>query len=212
MTTVERMGMSCAPDFEGAKQYAFDRLERELDEKLTYHSIAHTRDDVLPAVERLAHHVGITGERLLLLKTAAVFHDLGFVENTEGHDHESRSARIVREVLPNFGYTTEQINTICRLIMATKVPQQPEDLLESLLVDADLDSLGRSDYFTVSGNLRRELSNFGIVHSDLEWYQWQLEFLSMHDYFSEAARELRDHGKQHNINIVSKILAQLSST
>ncbi len=203
--------MGRVPDFEGAKKYAVNRLERELDDKLIYHSAAHTRDDMLPAIERLAFHIGINGERLLLLRTAAAFHDLGFVESADGNDHELRSTHIAREQLPNFGYTDDQIEAICRLIMATKVPQNPRDLLESLMVDADLDSLGRPDYFTVSGNLRRELSNFGIDHSDQDWYQWQLEFLSTHDYFSEAARELRDDGKQRNINVVSKILAQLSS-
>lgn len=202
--------MGRVPDFEGAKKYAIDRLERELDNKLAYHSAAHTRDDVLPAVERLAHHIGINGERLLMLTTAAAYHDLGFVENAEGSDHELRSSRIAREVLPRYGYSRDQIEVICRLIMATKVPQAPHDLLEALIVDADLDSLGRSDYFTVSGNLRRELANFGINHSDQDWYQWQLDFLSSHGYFSEAARELRDDGKQRNISVVSKILAQLT--
>lgn len=202
--------MGRAPDFEGAKQYAIERLEQELDDVLTYHSAAHTRDDVIPAVERLAEHIGLNGERLLLLRTAAAYHDLGFVLDANSDNHEFRSVNIARDVLPEFGYTHDQVEAVCRLIMATKVPQNPRDLLEALIVDADLDSLGRPDYFTVSGNLRRELSHFGVEHSDQDWYQWQLEFLSAHDYFSDAARDLRDDGKMRNIDVVSKILAQLS--
>lgn len=37
------------PDFEQAVQYALGRLERELSLKLCYHSLEHTRDDVVPA-------------------------------------------------------------------------------------------------------------------------------------------------------------------
>ena len=42
------------PDFERAKHYAFERLEHNLPPNLMYHSPAHTREDVLPAAERLA--------------------------------------------------------------------------------------------------------------------------------------------------------------
>ena len=42
------------PDFKRARQYALERLERELPPTLIYHSLAHTRDDVVPAAERLA--------------------------------------------------------------------------------------------------------------------------------------------------------------
>jgi uncharacterized protein len=42
------------PDFEGARTYALMRLAQELPETVTYHSVHHTRDDVVPTVERLA--------------------------------------------------------------------------------------------------------------------------------------------------------------
>lgn len=95
------------PDFESARAYALIRLARELPEIVTYHSLQHTRDDVVPAAERLAHAEGVNGEDLLLLRTAAYFHDLGFVVRREGH--ELAGAEIAAQVLPTFGYTPEQI-------------------------------------------------------------------------------------------------------
>jgi uncharacterized protein len=107
------------PDFERARQYALERLERELAASLTYHSLAHTRDEVVPATERLAAMEGVTGEPLLLLRTAAYFHDLGFVERRSGH--EVASAQIAEQVLPGFGYSLAQIQAIRGMILATEI-------------------------------------------------------------------------------------------
>ena len=46
--------MMTSPDFEGAKVWAIGRLEADLSAEYLYHSVAHTRDDVLPAAMRLA--------------------------------------------------------------------------------------------------------------------------------------------------------------
>jgi uncharacterized protein len=95
------------PDFERARQYALERLERELPPTLCYHSLAHTRDDVVPAAELLAALEGVEGEALLLLRTTAFYHDLGHVEQYTGH--EATGVRIAAEVLPHFGYSTAHI-------------------------------------------------------------------------------------------------------
>ena len=60
------------PDIEKVKQYILERLAHELSPALYYHSIAHTRDDVVPAAERLAVMEGVAGEDLLLVLTAAL--------------------------------------------------------------------------------------------------------------------------------------------
>ena len=38
------------PDFDAARDYALARLAREVSRELHYHSLAHTRDEVVPAV------------------------------------------------------------------------------------------------------------------------------------------------------------------
>ena len=113
------------PDFDSAMQYALQRLEEELNPTLIYHSAGHTRNDVMPAVERLAQIAGVNGMDLSLLMTAAAFHDVGYVIRQDGHNHEVASVNIAREVLPSYGFTAQQIDIIASMIMATKVPQQP---------------------------------------------------------------------------------------
>jgi uncharacterized protein len=191
-------------DFETLRQRVIERLESELSPKLYYHGVHNTRDDVLPAVERLAEMVNINGEEMVLLRTAALYHDIGYIEHYL--DHEAIGARIASEELPELGYSTEQVQIIVDLIMATRMPQSPRTDLEELICDADLDSLGRDDFFVVSHSLRLELKEMGIVTSVREWYLRQLKFLESHTYLSIAAQDLRTDGKQQNIDELRDIL------
>ncbi|MGB0386120.1 MAG: HD domain-containing protein [Ardenticatenaceae bacterium] len=186
------------PDFERAKQYAFKRLETELAPNLFYHNLGHTVDDVLPGVVRLARMTGITQEEIRLLELAAWFHDIGFV--VQHDDHEQIGAQIATQVLPNFCFTAPQIEAIIGMIMATRVPQSPHNLLEKLIADADLDILGREeDFFSKNIALRLEFALYGNPTTDEEWYSSQLKFLESHTYFTDAAKSLRRAGKQKNI-------------
>jgi len=184
-------------DFEGAKQYAIQRLERELSPALVYHSLVHTRDEVVPAVERLATMEAVKGEDYLLLVTAAYYHDIGFVRQRE--DHELVSVQVADEVLPQFDYVDEQIHIIAGIIIATRVPQRPLTLLEEIMADADLDSLGRKDYWTRSQDLRAEHASFGTHYTDEEWCRIQREFMQAHHYFTASARKLHDQQKKKNV-------------
>src|SRR6185436_4792355 len=183
-----------SPDLESAKQYALDRLGRELSPALHYHSLAHTRDEVVGAAARLAKEEGVTGEPLTLLLTAAYFHDIGFIYLRDGH--EQAGARIAAEALPHFGYSPNDIAAINRMIMATALPQTPVNLVEAILADADLDLLGRDIYWQRHRDLRAEWAAFGQVESDYGWYRIQLAFQSGHQYFTATARRLRGPTKQ----------------
>lgn len=193
------------PDFESARYYALNRLENELDPILSYHSLFHTRDDVVPAVRRLASMEGIEGESMLLLLTAAYYHDLGFVEQRV--EHEEAGIRIASQVLPGFGYTPDQIEIISGMIRATKIPQSPRNLLEAIMADADLDNLGREDFMDRSQALRDELAATGTVFNDRDWYISQIRFMEVHMYFTESARTLRDTRKRQNLHTVMNMLA-----
>ncbi len=194
------------PDFESAKQYALERLEQELTDSLIYHCLAHTQDDVVPAVERLAAMEGIGDGDLLLLRTAAFFHDLGFVEQLT--DHEVASVRIASEVLPRYDYNPAQIDIIIGIILATRIPQEPHTYLEKIMADADLDLLGRDDFWTLNRALRVEQENLGQSMTDEEWYTSQLAFLRNHHYFTLSAQALRQEYKQRHIEETATLLEE----
>lgn len=191
------------PDFTAAQHYALTRLERDLDPRLCYHNLIHTRDDVLPAVERLAALEHIDGIDLLLVRTAALFHDIGFTVGRS--EHEQAGVAIMAGALPQFGYTVEQIAAIGAVIMATRLPQTPTTPLARLLADADLDLLGRPDFHQRNTELRKELAAFGDVYSDAAWYANQLAFVKRHRYWTAAARRLRNAQKTQNIVLLQTL-------
>ncbi|MBN2148947.1 MAG: HD domain-containing protein [Anaerolineales bacterium] len=199
--------VSKQPDFALAKAYILIRMQEELPRNLSYHAIQHTFEDVLPAAERLAALSGLNEQDTLLLRTAALYHDIGYIESYDAN--EAIAARIARESLPKFGYQPEQIEVIVGAIMATSLPQAPKTDLEALLCDADLDSLGREDYFDAGRKFWLELQEYSRGLTRRQWHERQIKLLSTHQYFSQAARDLRDAGKQRNLAELQRRLAEL---
>jgi uncharacterized protein len=199
-------------DFEGARQHALERLGRELPPAYIYHSLAHTRDEVAPVVEWLAGLEGVSGEALLLLHTAAYYHDIGLLRQRV--NHEAAGVQIAAAVLPRFGYDEAQIQAIGSMIMATQLPQRPRSSLEALLADADLDVLGRADFFYRNQALRAEIEAFDGQIGDAHWYSEQLHFIQAHRYWTATARALRDDQKRINCVALRRLLedARLTET
>lgn len=191
--------------FTDLQEIILDKLERELPKTLYYHNVKHTVD-VVTEVELIGWAEGCTDEEILLLKTAALFHDAGHVISYK--DHEERSCEIAREFLPKYGYSQEQIDRICEIIMATKLPPQPRNLLEAIICDSDLDYLGRIDFIPVSNTLYRELSERNMIGTLNEWNKLQLKFLSGHQYFTQTAQNLREVNKQTQIERIKALITE----
>lgn len=189
--------------FTDIQEFILDKMERELPEHLYYHNIKHTVD-VVTEVELIGWGEGCTDEEILLLKTAALFHDAGHMVSYD--NHEFYSAQIAREILPRYKYTPEQIEKICLLIMATKLPPRPDNLLESIICDSDLDYLGRSDFIPVSNTLFEELKACDKMKSLNDWNKLQVKFISNHQYFTNTARSLREVNKQLQIERIQSLI------
>src|ERR1035437_2729022 len=157
--------------FEKAKKFINDKLKKELPKNLTYHSLGHIKD-VYSAAENLARLEKVEGEDLALLLTAVLFHDSGFL--VQQKEHESIACDIVKKHLPDYDYAPEQIERICGMIMATRIPQTPHNKLEQIICDADLDYLGREDFFTIGNKLYDELCMYGIINNEHEWNKLQV--------------------------------------
>lgn len=159
-------------------------LQKELPPYLGYHNAAHTISVVVASVE-LGRMENLTARELLLVQTAALFHDTGFVHTYK--EHEAASCRIAREKLPQYDYTSKEIEAICELIMATKLPQLPANKLEEVLCDADLNYFGSDNYTANAENLYKEFTKEGIISSRKEWAEVQIQFLNKHHFFTAAA-------------------------
>jgi len=187
--------------FDDLEEFMLDKMERELPKYLCYHNLKHTIDVGIQS-EILGRGEGISDEEMLLLKTAALFHDSG--QTIQTCDHEMLGTGIASEILPKFGYTPEQITAISEIIMATKLPPQPKSLLQKIICDADLDYLGRSDFIPVSNMLYKELHEQNLIDSINDWNKLQIKFLTNHQYFTKTANILREVNKQTQIERLKK--------
>jgi len=182
---------------EEARIAAINILKESLPKYLTYHSLEHTLD-VYDETLRIAKSERITSnDDLNILLTAAIYHDLGFVVSEL--NHEQQSSIICMNILPKFDYTDIEINRVCEVIMATKIPQTPNSHLAEILCDADLDYLGRNDFEKISDSLYDEFKYRKIIPDRQTWDNIQVNFFNSHHYFTKTNCELRNLQKAINL-------------
>jgi predicted metal-dependent HD superfamily phosphohydrolase len=177
-------------------EFIVEKMRRELPEFVVYHSVEHTLD-VHEAALRLAKLEGLDETTTRLVSAAALLHDSGITISFK--NHEDISADIAEQYLPAFGYNPTEIEIIKQMIITTKLPQSASTIESQILCDADLDYLGRADFFIIAQKLRLEWELTGNKIDLCEWYVIQMEFLKNHRYFTESARRLREQRKLENL-------------
>jgi uncharacterized protein len=189
------------PQFKRAEEFILSKLENELAPTLFYHNIQHTLD-VLDAAIIIANAEKIPADDIKLLRVAVLFHDAGFIHVYK--NHEEKGCEMAMEYLPAFHFTAEQAGLICGMIMATKIPQNPQNLLEEIIADADLDYLGREDVYTIAGYLYDELQIHVKKMSEEEWLRFQVNFLKHHHYYTGFSKTLREPKQQSYMQTLVK--------
>jgi predicted metal-dependent HD superfamily phosphohydrolase len=191
-------------DLTEIQNHVFNKL-KNLPDFLAYHVPSHTLD-VLTQCRIIAAEEHITSAKdLFLLQVSALYHDTGFIYNYS--DHEEKSCELAREELPRFGLHQSDIDIVCGMIMATKIPQNPKTILEQIICDADLDYLGRPDFYTIGNGLYKEFLHLGIVKDELSWNQLQIRFLESHHYFTHTSKAKREKGKQQHLDEIKEKVA-----
>jgi len=191
-------------DIYGLEEYGFSFLTKKLAKNLFYHGPHHTKD-VLNAVEKIAFNEQVSPEEFILLRAAVLFHDFGYIDKYL--DNETIGAEYARKILPKYGFNPTQVIKICDLIMSTRVPQNPNNHLEKIICDADLDYLGREDFLSISSKFYNELKDYGMVKSKNHWDEIQIKFLQAHHFFTEFSINMRSiHKKKHLEFIKDRLL------
>ena len=192
-------------DYLAAKIYILRKLRDELSDDLYYHGIHHTLD-VLRETISLCKAEQISPYNTILLKTAALYHDSGFIYTNTGH--EAAGCEIVRKILPQFFYTDQEIDSICGMIMATKIPQTAHNIYEQIICDADLDYLGRDDFKAIGDSLFEELKAYNVLETEQQWNRMQISFLESHKFFTHTNMTRRAPEKQKHLMKLKGIVAK----
>lgn len=181
-----------------SEQYVFQLFKDKLSSDYTYHNFLHTQFVVSKLIELLrAEKMSEVEEEILLL--SAWFHDSGYVYCDAGH--EEKSAEIAEEFLKENGVEVEKIVMVQRLIRATKIGYEPQDLMEMMIKDADTSHVGDSIFEKISLQLRREWElRLNQILTDAEWNLRNYEFLtSVHRFYTDYAKNNWQSGKLNNL-------------
>jgi hypothetical protein len=160
------------------------------DPRLLYHNIQHTRD-VVSAVITICGQCSLDEKSCFPIVAAAWFHDIGYLFSGPVN-HEMVGVEKASVFLKGKGVDEETISRISGCIMATKVPQQPHNLPEQIICDADLFHFGKPGFLEKSKMLKRENELFsGVEMSGTQWREITIGFFTGHTFFTEfALREL----------------------
>lgn len=175
-------------------------LKEKLSPKLTYHHWKHT-EHVVEMAELIGHKEHCSEDEIILIKTAALFHDAGFV-NPITDSHEEESIRYAQKRLPEYGYSKNEIEQIIGMINATKIPQNPQNKLERVLADADLEYLGTDNFIYIGNKLYQELKHENPTLSITEWNEIQIRFLQAHVYHTNYCLHYRTEKKEQNLQLL----------
>ncbi|HLF14667.1 MAG TPA: HD domain-containing protein [Bacteroidota bacterium] len=183
-------------------------VERLLREKLapwvSYHDFRHTEETAEACLE-IAEACGLSPSEMEIVLLAGWFHDTGYTETAKGH--EQRSAAITQEFLKGRHYPPEKLRSVTRCIMATMVPQQPKNLLERVVCDADMLYIGREEFFHKNDLLKAEMeAREGTVIDPAVWLRRSLRFLEDQAYHTDYCRGKLSAGLEKNITTLRKQL------
>jgi predicted metal-dependent HD superfamily phosphohydrolase len=190
--------------YKKVESFVKELYEKNQTESLLYHTLDHTENVVDHAKEILEHHQ-LTEREQFILYTAAWFHDTGHLF-AEPNRHEIRSVELMKDFISKYITDEELIREIGDAILATRVPRNPQGMLQQILCDADTYHLGTKDFKSTNKLLKKEYVLRHVPEASNGWNRNALAFLQSHQYYTAYCKDLLEEGKQKNINRLRKKL------
>nr|WP_068891378.1 Pycsar system effector family protein [Pedobacter panaciterrae] len=175
------------------------------DERFIYHNLHHT-EQVVENVVRIANHYQLSDQDFFIVVAASWFHDMGYLFDCT--QHEAKGTSLANDFLSDKSVTPEVIDQVKGCIMATKMPQSPEGLLQQIVCDADLFHLG-SDSFKERNRLMRKEAEAFVKHK-IDKADWRIKTIALfkaHHYHTEFCQQLLNTKKAQNLaELESKLI------
>ena len=178
-------------------------FSEKLDKKYIYHNLDHTKRVVKSAI-KIGASYDLSEEQWKVLITACLLHDFGFIKSHI--KHEETGADIAGSILTEYGYNQDQIKSVKSLILVTEAIAIPNNKLESIIRDSDLEYLGSNDFEKISEKLKDEWLFCDVVTSEEEFYKLQLDFLINHQFHTEYMRKKGKKLKNKNIRYAHQMV------
>ncbi len=166
-----------------------------------YHNIDHTLQ-IVEKSQEIGEYYKLGKEDLEDLYFSSWMHDVGYWDG-DGEGHEARGAEMAEQYLVELGINLERIERIKSMILATKIPQKPSNLLEEIICDADLYHLSSEKFYEQTLLLKKEKENSGNEKMPLvEWLRGSQVFMLSHNYHTEYAKKFLQPGKERNLKLI----------
>jgi len=186
-----------------AQDFVSDLFINKVNKTIHFHTLQHTQE-VVAGSETMADYYHLEDEDRFALSLAAWFHDTGY-SGGQAAGHENLSIELAAKFLNEHKVHQNIVDKVIGCINATRLPQNPNSLIEQIICDADLFHLGTGDFREKNKLLREELNDFGNLDlSKKDWRKKNIEFLSKHNYFTSYAKENLDPLKQVYLEELNK--------
>jgi predicted metal-dependent HD superfamily phosphohydrolase len=186
---------------EQVKAYVESLFRTGEKDKLFYHNLEHTEEVIGHAVE-IANYYHLSDKDFFTLMAACWFHDVGYLQDSK--DHEAMGADLAAIFLRSKDVPESQINEVRACIMATKMPQQPEGLLQQIICDADLYHLGAPEFKDRHKAIRKEAESKNGPIDKTKWREENIKFLREHRFHTDYAAKRLSKGKEENLATLLK--------
>ena len=179
------------------EHYVTGLYETLQDDTLAFHNLKHT-ESVVDRTKEIAGHYHVNEKEMLILYTAAWFHDTGYLF-TEPAKHEEMSAEVMRKFMLDHTNDTELINEIEQCIMATKSPRNPTNILQQIICDADTYNLGTKEFKATNKRVRQEVKLKSGEADKLEFAKNTIKMLEQHEFYTAYCKDLLSATKELNM-------------
>lgn len=187
---------------QATEAYVRDLFQSPEFKTLDYHNLEHTLE-VVDAVKHVGKNSDLDESDMEAALLAAWLHDVGYKESLEYH--EEASIRMTREFLTSHGISNPRIEKVVGCIEATRIPQNPRNLVEEVVADADLFHLSQEDFESKSERMRQEFEKTSRKKvSKEDWLSQNIQFMKKHNYFTNYGQLILTPRKKTNLKDLKK--------
>src|SRR5450432_968031 len=184
------------------EEYVTGLFEQMHEPNLVFHNLEHTQD-VVKRTKEIAGHYKVTEDEMLILFTAAWFHDTGHLF-TEPSKHEEMSCEIMKKFMTGKVDDEKIIDEVAACILSTKFPRNPKNLLQEIICDADTYHLGTKEFKETNKRALQEYLLRSGSSDTSKFNEDTIKMLEAHHFYTDYAKELLNERKIKNMKKLQK--------
>ena len=190
--------------YKKAESFVKDLFQQYASKSLLFHNYEHTYG-VVERSKEVAAVYNLPEEEQFIVYIAAWFHDTGHLL-VDPSKHEIKSVELMKTFIVKHTTDEEVIRQISDCILATRMPRNPQNLLQKILCDADTYHLGTKEFKSTNKQLRKEYELRNIPEPPGGWRKGSFDFMLAHEYYTDYCKNLLTEGKMENIERLRKKL------